>query len=75
MVCNIEEGGLLMIIGIVLIEIGSCMDDVIYEEFKGIGNMEVYFECCFVEKCVYLLINLNKLGMCCEEMLIKFEIF
>lgn len=38
---NIEEGGSLMILVIVLVDIGSCMDDVIYEEFKGIGNLEL----------------------------------
>lgn len=39
--CNIEEGGSLMILGIVLVDMGSWMDDMIYEEFKGIGNLEL----------------------------------
>lgn len=44
-VCNIEEGGSLIIFVIVLVDMGFWMDDVIYEEFKGIGNMELYFDC------------------------------
>jgi len=44
-VCNIENGGLLTILVMVLVEIGSKMDEVIFEEFKGIGNMELCFDC------------------------------
>lgn len=69
-VCNVEEGGSLMIIVIVFIDIGFKMDEVIYEEFKGIGNMELYFNCKIVEKCVFLVIDFNCLGICCEELFI-----
>ena len=71
---NIEEGGSLTIIGTALIETGSRMDDVIYEEFKGTGNMEVHLERRLAEKRVYPSINLNKSGTRREEMLIKPEI-
>lgn len=49
-VCNICEGGSLIILVIVLVEIGSCMDDVIFEEFKGIGNVEFVLLCCLEER-------------------------
>jgi transcription termination factor Rho len=65
---NIEEGGT------ALIETGSRMDDVIYEEFKGTGNMEVHLERRLAEKRVYPSINLNKSGTRREEMLIKPDI-
>jgi transcription termination factor Rho len=68
---NIEEGGSLTIIGTALIETGSRMDDVIYEEFKGTGNMEVHLERRLAEKRVYPSINLNKSGTRREELLIK----
>ena len=71
---NIEEGGSLTIIGTALIETGSRMDDVIYEEFKGTGNMEVHLERRLAEKRVYPSINLNKSGTRREELLIKPEI-
>jgi transcription termination factor Rho len=71
---NLEEGGSLTIIGTALIETGSRMDDVIYEEFKGTGNMEVHLERRLAEKRVYPSINLNKSGTRREEMLIKPEI-
>src|ERR1700743_2294269 len=70
---NIEEGGSLTIIGTALIETGSRMDDVIYEEFKGTGNMEVHLERRLAEKRVYPSINLNKSGTRREELLIKPE--
>lgn len=72
-VCNVEEGGSLIIIVIVLVDTGFKMDEVIYEEFKGIGNMELYLNCKIVEKCVFLVIDFNCLGMCCEELLIKID--
>jgi transcription termination factor Rho len=68
---NIEEGGSLTIIATALIETGSRMDDVIYEEFKGTGNMEVHLERRLAEKRVYPSINLNKSGTRREELLIK----
>jgi transcription termination factor Rho len=71
---NLEEGGSLTIIGTALIETGSRMDDVIYEEFKGTGNMEVHLERRLAEKRVYPSINLNKSGTRREELLIKPEI-
>jgi transcription termination factor Rho len=54
---NVEEGGSLTIIATALIETGSRMDDVIYEEFKGTGNMEVHLERRLAEKRVYPSIN------------------
>ncbi len=70
---NIEEGGSLTIIATALIETGSRMDDVIYEEFKGTGNMEVHLERRLAEKRVYPAINLNKSGTRREELLIPKE--
>ncbi|PWF23154.1 transcription termination factor Rho [Corticimicrobacter populi] len=67
---NIEEGGSLTIIGTALIETGSRMDEVIYEEFKGTGNSEVHLERRLAEKRVYPAINLNKSGTRREELLI-----
>ncbi|GAA4341840.1 transcription termination factor Rho [Pigmentiphaga soli] len=71
---NLEEGGSLTIIGTALIETGSRMDDVIYEEFKGTGNSEVHLERRLAEKRVYPAINLNKSGTRREELLIKPDI-
>jgi len=68
---NVEEGGSLTIIATALIETGSRMDDVIYEEFKGTGNMEVHLERRLAEKRVYPSINLNKSGTRREELLIE----
>jgi transcription termination factor Rho len=68
---NLEEGGSLTIIGTALIETGSRMDEVIYEEFKGTGNSEVHLERRLAEKRVYPAINLNKSGTRREELLIK----
>jgi transcription termination factor Rho len=71
---NLEEGGSLTIIATALIETGSRMDDVIYEEFKGTGNMEVHLERRLAEKRLYPAINLNKSGTRREELLIKPDI-
>ncbi|AOB30710.1 transcription termination factor Rho [Bordetella sp. H567] len=71
---NVEEGGSLTIIGTALIETGSRMDEVIYEEFKGTGNSEVHLERRLAEKRVYPSINLNKSGTRREELLIKPEL-
>ncbi|MBV6303819.1 transcription termination factor Rho [Candidimonas humi] len=71
---NLEEGGSLTIIGTALIETGSRMDEVIYEEFKGTGNSELHLERRLAEKRVYPAINLNKSGTRREELLIKPEL-
>jgi len=71
---NIEEGGSLTIIATALIDTGSRMDDVIYEEFKGTGNMEVHMERRLAEKRVYPALNVNRSGTRKEELLLKPEI-
>ena len=68
---NIEEGGSLTIIATALIDTGSRMDDVIYEEFKGTGNMELHMDRRISEKRVYPSININRSGTRREELLIK----
>ncbi len=70
---NIEEGGSLTIIGTALIETGSRMDEVIYEEFKGTGNAEIHLERRLAERRLYPAINLNKSGTRREELLMKPE--
>jgi transcription termination factor Rho len=67
---NIEEGGSLTIIATALIDTGSKMDDVIYEEFKGTGNMEVHLDRRAAEKRVYPALNVNRSGTRREELLI-----
>lgn len=71
---NVEEGGSLTIIGTALVETGSRMDDVIYEEFKGTGNMEVHLERRLAEKRDYPAINLNRSGTRRDELLIQSDI-
>ncbi|HXY22450.1 MAG TPA: transcription termination factor Rho [Burkholderiaceae bacterium] len=71
---NIEEGGSLTIIATALIDTGSRMDDVIYEEFKGTGNMEIHLERRLAEKRVYPSINVNRSGTRREELLLKPDI-
>ena len=66
---NIEEGGSLTIIATALIDTGSRMDDVIYEEFKGTGNMEVHLERKIAERRIYPAININRSGTRREELL------
>lgn len=68
---NIEEGGSLTIIATALVETGSRMDDVIYEEFKGTGNMEIHLDRRMAEKRTYPAINVNRSGTRREELLIK----
>jgi transcription termination factor Rho len=68
---NIEEGGSLTIIATALIETGSRMDDVIYEEFKGTGNMETHLDRRMAEKRIYPAINVNRSGTRREELLLK----
>jgi transcription termination factor Rho len=67
---NIEEGGSLTIIGTALIDTGSRMDDVIFEEFKGTGNMEVHLDRKLVEKRVFPAIDIHRSGTRKEELLI-----
>ncbi len=67
---NIEEGGSLTIIGTALIDTGSRMDDVIFEEFKGTGNMEVHLDRKLVERRVFPSIDIHKSGTRKEELLI-----
>jgi transcription termination factor Rho len=67
---NIEEGGSLTIIATALIETGSRMDDVIFEEFKGTGNMEVHLDRKLSDKRVFPAIDLQKSGTRKEELLI-----
>ncbi len=66
---NIEEGGSLTIIGTALIDTGSKMDEVIYEEFKGTGNMELHLDRKIAEKRVYPAINVRRSGTRREELL------
>ena len=68
---NIEEGGSLTIIATALVETGSRMDDVIYEEFKGTGNNEIHLARNIAEKRIYPAINLNRSGTRREEKLIN----
>jgi transcription termination factor Rho len=66
---NIEEGGSLTIIATALVDTGSRMDDVIYEEFKGTGNMEVHLDRNISEKRIYPAININRSGTRREELI------
>jgi len=67
---NIEEGGSLTIISTALIDTGSRMDDVIFEEFKGTGNMEIHLDRKLVDKRVFPAIDIQKSGTRKEELLI-----
>ncbi|MFM7570157.1 MAG: transcription termination factor Rho [Betaproteobacteria bacterium] len=71
---NIEEGGSLTIIATALIDTGSRMDEVIYEEFKGTGNLELHLNRRMSEKRVYPAIEINRSGTRREELLIKPEV-
>jgi transcription termination factor Rho len=71
---NIEEGGSLTIIATALIDTGSRMDDVIYEEFKGTGNMEIHLDRRMAEKRLYPSLSVNRSGTRREELLIPPEI-
>ena len=68
---NIEEGGSLTIIATALVETGSKMDEVIYEEFKGTGNMELHLSRKISEKRVFPAININRSGTRREELITK----
>ena len=67
---NIEEGGSLTIMATALIDTGSRMDDVIFEEFKGTGNMEIHLDRKLTDKRVFPSIELQKSGTRKEELLI-----
>ena len=71
---NVEEGGSLTIIATALIDTGSKMDEVIYEEFKGTGNSEVHLDRRIAEKRVYPAININRSGTRREDLLIEPEL-
>jgi transcription termination factor Rho len=66
---NIEEGGSLTIIATALVDTGSKMDEVIYEEFKGTGNMEIHMDRRIAEKRTFPSININRSGTRREELL------
>jgi transcription termination factor Rho len=70
---NIEEGGSLTIIATALIDTGSRMDDVIFEEFKGTGNMEIHLDRKLIDKRVFPAIDINKSGTRKEELLMPRE--
>jgi len=67
---NVEEGGSLTIIGTALIDTGSRMDEVIFEEFKGTGNMEIHLDRKLSDKRVYPAIDINRSGTRKEELLL-----
>jgi len=68
---NIEHGGSLTILATALIETGSKMDDIIFEEFKGTGNMEVHLDRKLSEKRIFPAIDINKSGTRREEKLLS----
>ena len=70
---NVEEGGSLTIIATALVDTGSRMDDVIYEEFKGTGNMEIHLDRKIAEKRIFPAVNINRSGTRREERLTKPE--
>lgn len=70
---NIEEGGSLTILATALIDTGSKMDEVIYEEFKGTGNMELHLDRNLAERRIYPAINLNRSGTRREELIAEEE--
>ncbi|MEJ2672612.1 MAG: transcription termination factor Rho [Deltaproteobacteria bacterium] len=70
---NIEEGGSLTIIATALIETGSRMDEVIFEEFKGTGNMEIHLDRKLTEKRIFPSIDINRSGTRKEELLLATE--
>ncbi len=70
---NIEEGGSLTIVATALIDTGSRMDDVIFEEFKGTGNLEIHLDRKLVDKRVFPAIDINRSGTRKEELLLSKE--
>lgn len=71
---NVEEGGSLTIIATALVETGSKMDDVIFEEFKGTGNMEIHLDRRIAEKRIFPAININRSGTRREELMLKQDV-
>ena len=67
---NLEEGGSLTILATALVETGSKMDEVIYEEFKGTGNMEIHLERKIAEKRIFPAINIRRSGTRREDLLL-----
>ena len=72
---NIEDGGSLTIVATALVETGSRMDDVIFEEFKGTGNSEIVLDRDLSEKRIYPAINIKRSGTRNEERLVPKELF
>src|SRR6186997_3044400 len=70
---HIEDGGSLTIIATALVETGSRMDDVIFEEFKGTGNSEIVLDRKMVDKRVFPAVDINKSGTRKEELLLPKE--
>lgn len=70
---NVEEGGSLTILASALVDTGSRMDDIIYEEFKGTGNMELHLDRKFAERRIFPAIDIRRSGTRREEMLLKKE--
>jgi transcription termination factor Rho len=70
---SVEEGGSLTILATALIDTGSRMDDVIFEEFKGTGNMELHLDRRLVDKRVWPAIDVNRSGTRKEELLVHPE--
>jgi transcription termination factor Rho len=68
---NIEEGGSLTIMATAIVDTGSRMDDVIFEEFKGTGNMEVHLDRRLMDKRIFPTINIEQSGTRKEELLIE----
>ena len=71
---NLEEGGSLTIIATALIDTGSRMDEVIFEEFKGTGNSEIYLDRHLAEKRVFPAIDINRTGTRKEELLLDDDV-
>jgi transcription termination factor Rho len=72
---KVEEGGSLTIVATALVDTGSKMDDVIFEEFKGTGNLEIVLDRRLVDKRVYPAIDINRSGTRREEMLLSSDEF
>jgi transcription termination factor Rho len=70
---NVEEGGSLTIIATALIDTGSRMDDIIFEEFKGTGNMEIHLDRKLADRRVFPAIDIQKSGTRKEELLLARE--
>ena len=68
---NCEEGGSLTVIGTALVDTGSRMDDLIYEEFKGTGNMELHLDRRLAERRIFPSINIERSGTRKEELLLE----